>query len=54
MRDKVLAEVLEKGNLYTKLESLLPSSEDLMNLDNSVYISGTIYRDKEIKVESGK
>lgn len=48
----ILAEILNKGSLYTKLKGLLPGDEDLMNLDNSIYISGTIYRDKEVVVES--
>lgn len=50
---KIDEEVLNGGNLYTKVQSLLPDYSDLVNLDNSIYISGTIYRDKPIVVNSG-
>ena len=47
---KINTEVLSGGNLYIKVQSLLPSYEDLINLDNSIYISGIIYRGKKMVV----
>ena len=52
-RIKINSEVLNKGNLYLRLQSLLPSYEDIVNLDNSIYISGEILRDKKVEVKTG-
>ena len=42
------------GDLHFISNSLLPNYEDFMNLDNSIYISGTIYRDKEIVINQSE
>ncbi len=50
---KISTEVLAGGNLYEKVQNLLRSYEDLINLEDSIYISGKIYRDKKVEVNSG-
>lgn len=49
-RVKIDKEVLEGGDLYLKVKNQLPSYEDLRNLDDSIYISGILYRDKAVVV----
>ncbi|VVB78633.1 Uncharacterised protein [uncultured archaeon] len=44
----ISSELLSGGTLYTKVKDLIPSYNDLINLDSSVYISGIIYREKEV------
>lgn len=45
------SEVLNGGDLYLKVKNQLPDYVDLLNLDNSIYISGVIYRDKKVEVK---
>jgi len=37
-----------RGRLYLEVKRDLPVRYDLLNLNNAIYISGTIYREKEI------
>ncbi|MDP2925539.1 MAG: hypothetical protein Q8N99_04150 [Nanoarchaeota archaeon] len=38
----------ETGNIYFKIKESLPENIYLLNLDNSLYISGTVYREKAV------
>jgi hypothetical protein len=51
---KINSEVLNGQGVYEKVKDKLPPYEDMINLDNSIYISGILYREKRMVVTSGE
>ncbi len=48
-------EILEQeGSVYDKVKENIPSHEDMLNLDYSMYISGILYKDKGVKINDKK
>lgn len=50
----VNSDLLNGEGVYEKVKNEIPSYYDLKNLDNSIYITGTIYRDKEYVLTDGE
>ena len=47
-------DIFAGSGIYNKVKNELPDYSDLRNLDNSIYISGILYRDKEYVVGEGE